>query len=427
MITKKDIDDTPATTGVYLFYQGKTPIYIGKAVNIKARLISHIRNATLDNKEQAIISQADSIQLKTTLSEFDALLLEAQLIKKYRPKYNISWKDDKSYLYIKITVKEMFPKINVVRAENDGESLYFGPFKSSRIARLLIREIRRVVPFCMQKKITKSACFYAKIGLCDPCPNIINSPEEKTKYKQNIKQVMRILGGKSTSVLTSLTRELKQYTERQEYEKALLTRNRIDFLRHLVSDQSFESHEYETNDSYDKNMHTELSLLLSNVFHNKTEKTEYRIECYDISNLSGSAATASMVVFTNARSNKAQYRKFKIKTVHSISDFDMLREVMRRRLKHTEWPMPDLLVIDGGRPQLRAVTKVFSQEFPSLKVSIIGIAKHPDRIYSGNLPFDPIPFETNSSLFMVIKAIRDESHRFAKKYHVLLRKQKLLL
>ncbi len=437
MITKKDIEKIPSTTGIYFFKIGRKPIYIGKAVNLHARLVSHLRNSVIDNKERAIVEQSNIITYKTTLSEFDALILEAQYIKKYRPKYNVAWKDDKSYLYIKITVADPYPKVLIVRAENDGTSLYFGPFNSNHIVRLLIREIRRVVPFCTQKKISTSACFYSKIGLCTPCPNTIEACKKndnleiysslKKKYHRNIKILISILNGKSNVVIRALGLELQTYSQKKDYEKAIIVRNKIELLQTLVSGRSFESYNVETDYIYETHVHDELKELLQSAFNVNDTVSDYRIECYDISNLSGSSATAAMVVFINSRSDKRQYRKFKIKTVHKISDFDMLKEVLSRRARRNDWPLPHLLVIDGGKPQLRAVSKVLDDFDAFSKIPMIGLAKHPDRVYSGQKPFKPVAFQHNSPLFRVLQAIRDESHRFAKKYHVLLRKEKLLL
>ena len=183
MITKKHIKKLPSIIGIYLFKKNKIVNYIGKSVNIKARISSHLENAKLDNKERLIIDSSNKIEVIPTESEFKTLILEAKLIRKFQPKYNSIWKDDKSPLYIKITIKEEYPKIFLIRKpsfakaskgkELNKNSLYFGPFSSTRTAETIISDIRKITPFCTQKKITKKACFYSKIGLCNPCPNEI--------------------------------------------------------------------------------------------------------------------------------------------------------------------------------------------------------------------------------------------------------------
>jgi len=162
MIDKKIIDHLPSTFGVYLFKRKNKILYVGKSINIKARVFSHLKNALLDKKESLIISLSDSIESRVTENEFKALLLESYLIKKYQPKYNAICKDGKSYLYIKITVKDNFPKILLCRKENDMKSIYFGPFSSVKVATDLINDIRHVIPFCTQKNITKHPCFLFK-------------------------------------------------------------------------------------------------------------------------------------------------------------------------------------------------------------------------------------------------------------------------
>ncbi len=207
-------ENLPSTIGVYIFKTRNGEIlYIGKSVNIKARVKSHFENAKLDLKERAIVEGSDKVETIATESEFKALILESSLIQKHRPKYNKIWMDDKSYLYVRFSMGEEYPKISLVRKSdisssvvlkqmgvpvssnmdsrsiiiknnkevgNDkksvkaAKSLFFGPFSSRKTLENLLREIRKVIPFCTAKKITKTACFYSKIGLCNPCPNHIN-------------------------------------------------------------------------------------------------------------------------------------------------------------------------------------------------------------------------------------------------------------
>jgi excinuclease ABC subunit C len=416
-INKKTINGLPSFSGVYIFWQKNQPLYIGKAVNLKARILSHWQNAKLDLKEKLILEKSDRIETLTTQSEFQAVLLEAELIKKYQPKYNVRWRDDKNFLYIKITVKEKFPKVLVVRKEDDGKSLYFGPFSSTKVVNDLLREIRKIVPFCSQKKLGKKPCFYSKIGLCHPCPNYILSLETQSNaslpkpnhaslqklYRSNINKIIYILRGKFDIILNSLEKELKTAIKEEKYEEGLRLRNRICLLRKLISERSFMEEE---------SVNQELSSAIK------------RIECYDVSNLAGQEATASMVVFTNGFADKKEYRRFKIKTVNKPSDTEMLAEVITRRLAKKDWPLPDLIVVDGGKPQVSAISKVLKDH--KVKIPLVGVAKKPDRIVlakNGKTLFLP----ENSSFFNLLKHLRDESHRFAKKYHLLLRKKKIML
>lgn len=417
----------PPSCGVYFFKKGAETIYIGKSVNLKARLLSHIENSKLDNKEAAIISNSDTIEYVIAESEFKALLLESDLIRKFKPKYNARWRDDKSYLYIKITIKDDYPKIFAVRREFDEKSRYFGPFPSMYSIEEILKEIRKIFPFCTQKQLSKRPCFYSKIKLCRPCPNEIEQtvdPEEKARlkrqYRNNIRQIIKIFEGKTDIVLNGLYKELKQLTNDQRYEEALILRNKIYRFEHLIHDRIFSSsnitREYNQSGERTENLVTILRHFFPDL------KQIHRMECYDISNLSQKEATASMVVFTDGLADKSQYRKFRIKDKKLQSDFDMLEEVIKRRFNN-DWDRPDLLVVDGGRPQVRRVSQVLRELH--ITIPLIGIAKHPDRLVISveNLPIVRPP--VHSLGFGMVRAIRDESHRFAKKYHLLLRNKKL--
>jgi excinuclease ABC subunit C len=411
--TRENLKKLPSKPGVYLFYQKNIPVYIGKASNLKTRVLSHFQNAKYDLKEKTIIKKTDRIETIVTDGNFPTILLEAELIKKWLPKYNIRSKDDKNFLYIKITVKEKYPKVLIVRKEYDGKSLYFGPFSSTRIINKLLREIRKIVPFCSQKKLSKRPCFYSKIGLCHPCPNYLETGQVNKRtwqvlyrqYRSNIKKIINILKGKIISELTFLTKELKNKIKQENYEEALKLRNKIYLFQNLISERAFVDED------------------LSSV--NPPSLKLRRIECYDVSNLFGRQAAASMVVFSDGLPDKKEYKRFRIKTVKKISDTEMLAEVLKRRFSHKDWTIPDLLVIDGGKPQLRTAFEVL-RKF-KIHLPLVGIAKNPDRIIRVNNGFKTSCLPENSSFFNLLKHIRDESHRFAKKYHLFLRKKKMML
>lgn len=430
LFQKKDFPEIPQDTGVYFFLKERIPLYIGKAINLKARIASHMRSSTLDQKESLIISQADHIKIIITSSEFNALLLEAQLIKQYKPKYNVTWKDGKSSLYIKITQGELYPKIFAVRFENDATSLYFGPFHSTHIVNQLLREIRTIIPFCTQKKITAKTCFYSKIGLCDPCPNNIAHMNDKTikkkltrQYRTQIRKIILILKGKSDIVLQSLVKIMTQMSKEGAYEQAIKIRDRIAFLRKLIVERSFhENTETGLIGFRREKLLNEFRSFMLTYFKISHVHSTCVIECYDVSHLFGDHATASLVVFKEGQPSKKEYKRFRIKTVHQISDTDMIKEVMTRRFKRTEWSLPDLIIVDGGRPQLSAVSSVMQDQ--KIHIPCIGFAKNPDRIIIGH-PMETIYLSHHSTLLLLFKYIRDESHRFAKKYHIHLKNKNL--
>ncbi|MBI4973135.1 GIY-YIG nuclease family protein [Candidatus Roizmanbacteria bacterium] len=416
-LSKTSYSELPSTAGIYLFKKGKTYLYIGKSVNIKARVLSHVENSAQDTKEYAIVSQSDSIETQITDSEFKALLLESELIQIHHPKYNVIWRDGKSHLYIKIT-EEKYPKIYAVRKEDDNKSLYFGPFSSTRDVESLLRTIRRIIPFCSQKKITKRPCFYHKIGLCDPCPNDIGSRGKE--YRRNIRRIVSLLLGKTGILLNSMNRDLKVAIKSELYEDGLRIRNRIQTLKYLIQNRSFERYgEHDFNNSEESLQ--ALFSLISPYFPQIPNLK--RIECYDISNLSQKQGTGSMVVLTGGLIDKNQYRRFKIKNLKIQSDFDMLDEVITRRFKN-KCETPSLIIVDGGKPQVRRIMQV--TEKMGVSVPILGIAKGPDRFILGVKGMPTINPRSNNLGYRLVQLIRDESHRFARKYHLFLRDREMI-
>ncbi len=426
-ISKATINKLPLSVGVYLFKKGTKTLYIGKSISLKARLLSHLENAKLDPKEASIIKNSDTLEYLPVDSEFKALLLEAALIRKHHPKYNRRSMDDKSYLYIKITSREKFPKVSLIRRENDGKSDYFGPFPSQKDAEEIIRTVRRFFPFCRQKKMGKKPCFYAKIGLCKPCPNeVAGLADERTRlrlktvYRQNIRQLKNVLRGKIELVLKESYDKVKDLGKKQKFEEALQLRDKILRFERLIQQKQFTSdilHNYnQSQKSLESLLHT-----LSICFYPPVRLK--RIEAYDISNLSFSDATASMIVFTDGRADKSEYKRFKIKDKNSRSDFEMLEEIFIRRF-HNNWPQSDLIVVDGGSPQVLKVKQVLMRL--NKKIPLIGIAKHPDRLVidtPGKLLI--LRPGVNDLGFNLIRFMRDEAHRFARKYHLLLRRKRI--
>ncbi|VVA44347.1 UvrABC system protein C [Candidatus Roizmanbacteria bacterium] len=423
MITKNQINNLPNTIGLYFFKNNKVINYIGKSVNIKARVLSHLENAKLDNKERLIIDNSNKIETIVTESEFKALILEAKLIREFQPKYNSIWKDDKSPLYVKITNNDEFPKIVITRKPSD-KSLYFGPFSSVRMVEKIINDIRRIIPFCTQKKISKKACFYSKINLCDPCPNEINNCRDeaclvlKKQYKKNIKQVISILNGNVKEIINSLNHQLNILIRDEHYEEAIVIRNKIFRFNRLLSLKD----DYDFSVNNNEKRIGKLLVILKKYF--PKIKALNRIETYDISNLGLKQAVGSMVVMKDGQIDKKEYRKFKIKQFGLRSDFDRLKEVINRRLKQ-KWMFPDLIIIDGGKPQIKAILTVF--EFNKISIPLVGIAKNPDRVIVGIEGYPNLFLKNDSSVLNVIRLMRDESHRFARKYHLFLRSKDFLI
>lgn len=425
----KKISETP---GIYQFLNNKNEIiYIGKAKNLKKRILSYFANPKdLIDKIRFMMQQAVSLKTITVSSEFEALLLEANLIKKYLPKYNSIWKDDKHYIYIEIT-KEDFPRILLSRKKREGND-FFGPFPSTRTVKEILFYLRRIFPYCTQSRRLKRPCFYTHLGLCSPCPGQLSSladksvfQKEKALYHQNIRYIKRILYGKSDYVRQSIIRGMNSVSSRNEFEKAASYKDKLIKLEYLTTS-------FHTNKSYEENFDPsilwssqkkELLAFLSTYFP-KLSRVE-KIECYDISNISGKHAAGAMISFINGLPDKNAYRRFRIRGKNEPNDFAMLSEVLTRRFRHKNWETPDIILIDGGKPQVQAIQKVLNQL--NLNIPYLGLAKQEEVLVipSGN-DFIRIKLKRNSMILRLFQRIRDESHRFAHKYHEHLRLKYLL-
>lgn len=349
-------------------------------------------------------------------SEFEALLLEAALIKKYQPKYNRMLKDDRSPLYITIT-KEKYPRIYATRKHNGT----YGPYLNSQTTKSVLRYLRSIFPYRTCKKLPKKACLYYGLNLCTGV--CVNKEELYEKeYRQNIMHLKNLFSSKKDRVIKDLEKEMLKNSKLQNYEKAKITRDRINDLNYLFQKRHFPRDYMENNFLINDIRHDELKGLSEIIDVNSLEK----IEGYDISNISGKQATGSMVVFINGDSESSLYRRFRIRTKNTPDDPYMMFEVIKRRLKHSEWTYPDLFLVDGGKTQITAALKALGEA--NIKIPVIGLAKQNEELIVplGKSQYKRIKLKTNSVALNLIKRIRDESHRFAKKYHVYLRSKSIL-
>lgn len=431
MYSPSTISSLPQSPGVYRYFDnaGKL-LYIGKAIDLKKRVSSYFQKKDLDQKTAVLVNLIYSIDIAVVRTEFEALLLESQLIRKYKPKYNVIWRDDKHFIYIKIT-KEKYPRILYSRKDDDSKAVFYGPFPSFSIVKTVLSYLRHIYPYCGQNRNLKRPCFYTHLGLCNPCPAFIEtlSGEDQKKairkYTSNISHIKKILNGNIKEESHHLETEMKKYSKNEEYENAALYRDRLMHLQYLTQNfhplENLIEQPFYTKMEWEKEQ-KELLAHLKLFFPDLAVLS--RIECYDISNISGKFASGSMVTFINGVPEKKYYRKFKIRLIDTPNDFTMHKEMMHRRLKHTEWQLPDLFVIDGGKPQLRALAPVF--DYFGMKTPVIGIAKEDEELVipSGKI-FEKLKLKRDSSALHLIQRLRNEAHRFAKKYHTLLRVQSL--
>lgn len=427
----------PHQPGIYIYKDNQgSVLYVGKAVDLSRRVKSYFsRDDAVGAKTSALVSLIYSIDTIQTASEFDALLLEAKLIKHYLPKYNVIAKDDKSPLYVHITLSEQLPRIEFVRKREIEQSQewskkdkLYGPFQSSRVVRMLLRNLRHAIPYCIQKRRTGSGCFYTHLGLCKPCPSIIAKMTDVAErqhltrvYRKNIIRISRILSGQSRTVMGELEKEMNKLAIDNKFEAAGELKNQIDSLYQLLSHRYDPSIYLERNtlasDMRDAEL-VALQQLLTPVY--PTVSYLSRIECIDISHLSGVGATGSVVVLTNGLVDSSQYRRFRIRGIAAADDTSRMREVLERRLRHDEWPLPDLLIVDGGKAQVNTTLEVLKQNHPTLPV--IGLAKRQEEIIvKVDSAFKIIRLPLTSPALQLVQRIRDEAHRFAKTYQIKLR------
>ncbi len=396
---------------------------MGKAKDLKSRVSSYFTSpAQLGPKTQALVEKIRHIRITVVESELEALLLEAFFIKKYRPYYNIRLTDDKSYQYIRITEKGKFPSVTLARRDEDPKSLYFGPYPSSRSVKLVLKTIRKIFPFMSTLNHPKHICLYNHLGLC-PCLPAHDTNENRKIYKKQIQGIIRILEGKSRTIQKELEKERDTASKNEKYEQAYTLQKRIDALK-LITEPFHRPGEYDVNPNLRVDLREQeiqgLMTLLNNKGYNLTSL--HRIECYDISNIQGTNATASLVVLTEGEIDKSQYRKFKIKKDGRPNDFAMMEETLIRRLKHKEWPYPDLLVVDGGKGQITSALKAFAAT--GIYFPLIGLAKREETIITSD--FQEILVPKSTGALQLIMRLRDEAHRFALTYHRKLRSKTMI-
>lgn len=428
LVSKNRLEMLPKTAGVYLLASPKPKgvggfnvVYIGKAVNIRSRVKNHFNQPSY--KDNLFIDKVNKIGYLETGSEIEALILEASLIKKHQPKFNIVWRDDKNYFYVALRSAQGKPYIFITHQKNNHKTQYIGPFVEGTALKKTLRFLRRVFPYYTTLKHSKTNCTYCHLGLC-PGPRLFEarlaSPKGEAAnliadYKKNIKKLILILRGKRGAVLNSLRKEMRNLSKERNFEEAAKIRDKIYSLQQVMSHTRVIEN---ATTPLAANIGSTLSKIIG------TEKPIIRIECYDVSNIQGKSATGSMVVFTNGKADKSQYKKFKIRTKNTPDDIAMLKETLERRFSHPEWQIPEVILIDGGIAQLNVAIKTKNKTNPEVKV--ISIAKRNKELFIEGRK-KPVLLKTlPREIYNLIINLDDEAHRFAITYHKKLRKKTLL-
>lgn len=423
-ITKLKI---PSSPGSYQFKnkQGEV-IYVGKAANLKSRVRSYwLKSANHTPAKKKMLREITQIEWIETETEIEAFLLEANLIKKYQPVYNVDLRDDKRFAYIKISTEDEIPGVFITR-KIDRAGKYFGPFTNIGAVRETLKAIRRIWPYCTERRIKNKPCFYYQIHKCiGVCGEIVSVYDYQ---EQIVKPIVLFLQGKKSQVVWQIKRginklekgEKRDILNEEEMERLKYLRFKLINMRKVLE----HAHILSIAEKYAADV-VELAKVLT------LPKVPQRIEGYDISNIFGQEAVGSMVVFKDGEPDKNEYRKFKIKVGQGeANDVKMMREVLNRRFNN-DWPLPDLVIIDGGKGQLNGALREIKNA--GLDIPVIAISKGaglrsaaaPDKLF---FPGEKKPLElpVASPALHVVKRVRDEAHRFAIKYHQLLRKRKFL-
>ncbi len=538
---KNLLKNLPASPGVYLFKNlGGEVLYVGKAKNLKNRVRSYFQKGQNHEPRIALmISQIQKIDYIIVSSELESLILENNLIKQYRSRFNVRMRDDKNYQFIKIDYATEIPQIYTVRRvaeEKKSRSKYFGPYTSGLSVKQTLQFINQVFGICRNKKITNKPCFAYHIGRC---PGVCFGKISRARYLETFKQIEKLLNNKQNEILRDLKTQMDQSARSHQYEKAAIARNRIWALKNLWQKQKIislkplsqdyfsiyhkaagpgvvsifvvregkiihqENFEIESHGEQDETIllnsflkqyyslaanipkeivvpykipdqdliatwlkveiiiprrGKKLELLklaeqnAKNFYENKLSAQESvleslkmlldlpalpkRIEAYDISNIQGFLPVASMVVFEDGQPKKSDYRKFKIQgqavsltSLPKPDDFAMMKEVITRRFRHSEtvskiqnWPLPDLMIIDGGKGQLNAALSALrisnisaqggSATGGKFQIPTIGLAKRLEEIFIPTRKYG-IRLPANSPALHLLQRIRDEAHRFA--------------
>jgi excinuclease ABC subunit C len=417
---KQKIEEIPDTTGVYIFKdaEGKV-LYVGKAKSLKNRVKSHFSETDILGTDALIISHVNDINFMTTDSEIEALLLESELIKQNKPKYNVRLQDDKSFPYFIITDEE-FPRVMIHRIREESElqkyRQYFGPYTDVKAIKQTLAFLLKLFPVCSCKTPRKKRsrpCLKYQLKKCSaPCVGAIGQAE----YLKNISNIELFLDGKKQDLIEEFRKQMQQASDRLDFERATILRDQIWALEKAIINQKVISSELSISLGV-----RELQEILN------LHQLPARIEAFDISNISGTDSTGSMILFLNGQPLKSGYRQYKIRSIAEPNDVAMMGEVIERRygrLIKEQKPLPNLIVVDGGKPQLNIAYRILT-ELGLNEIPIIGLAKRFEHVFKPDNP-NAIIISPDSPALFLLKRIRDEAHRFALRYHHILRKKRVV-
>ena len=474
---QKKLNELPHKPGVYLMKDRfGTVIYVGKARDLRRRVSQYFhpsRRMGWDLKFNALVEAIQDLDVHVVRSEAESVLLEGKLIKEFHPRYNVSFRDDKRFLLLKVNLNDPIPRFTLTRLKQEDGARYFGPFANAGALRHTLQLIRRQFNLRGCRPLTPNEtdyrhCLYGHLKFCT-APCIGNVTREQ--YLQQVLAACNFLDGQSDELQAQLEQEMKKAAAAQDYEKAATFRNAVTALRQTTQKTSkFQRLPYTLPLAINPQKDLEeLAQVL------KLSGPPQRIEAFDISNISGTFGVASMVSFRQGKMDRANYRRFKMKTVTGQDDFACMAETVRRRYtrllheatnseqkedaasipegtqpavlemhdapatqhatpvlrsstaeggRNTSPPsLPDLILIDGGKGQLNAACAELAKLGLS-HIPIIGLAKEFEEIYQPG-ESEPIRLSHEAGALKLLQRVRDESHRFANTYNAQLRLKKI--
>ncbi len=431
-ILRDKLQTLPRSPGVY-FHKSQSGeiIYVGKAAVLKNRVKQYFQSKKdFDQKTLALVNEIHDTDWVETESEIDALFLESEMVKRYMPRYNILLRDDKSQTFVRIDIKSEWPTVTFTRNPADDNARYFGPFYNGYAVKKALRYLRNVFPYYTKVPSSQRVDLDVHLGL-SPSKDMTTQ-----EYKQSLKKLIKYIEGGRVTIANEIERDMRRAARMQEFETAAALRNKLTHLKELQRRIMFGDKEF-LDISKDKALE-DLKELLG------IETSLARIEGYDISHASGTNVVASMVVFTNGVSDRAEYRKFKTH-IEQNNDFYNMNETLSRRLSEKNikaWGLPKLFLIDGGKGQLDAATRARDER--GVAVPMIGLAKREEQIvihhtksrvvlnkkkleamnghYMASEMFTLVNLPHDTHIIKLLQRIRDESHRFAVSYHTVLKR-----
>lgn len=435
-MTNKDLQKfkLPDKSGVYFFLKGKEILYIGKATSLKDRVKSYFSKDLIETRGPVLVDmlfKSDKIDWQVTDSVLEALILEAELIKKYQPKYNTKEKSDKSFNYVCITksirpdessgaVGEKLPKVIIVRGKDIkqnfvGFGAIFGPYPNSSQLKEALKIVRKIFPF-LDDKSKNYLEFYKQI-------NLIPDLSDTEMYLQNIKNIKLFFQGKKKEIFRNLKKEMGVYSKNREFEKAGEIKRQLFALQHINDIALIKNNSFTDSKIFDP------APFFGRIEGNKVgpsdakislSVSQVRIEAYDIAHMGGKNMVGVMTVLEDGEVAKSEYKKFKIQTQDDANDTEALAEILERRFSHTEWTFPSLVVVDGGVAQLNRARKILKDMKINIPVvSVVKDDRHKAKGFMGDKVLS-VKYERE------ILLANSEAHRFAINYHKSMRNKNFL-